>query len=126
MHGFDDRALILLPKYDVYMEKSPTYKNTLRTSVENIIKYLGTQGIAPYGLYTDDIMREYSPKGVNMLIPLTRADAFWAAHHCDGMSDALGIEPWTDDPEAIRKATQDADKAKDLNEILEKLSSALQ
>lgn len=114
MLGFADKALILLPKQQTYETRNATYKYDFLQSVKNIIKYLQMYDIQPYGLYTDDIMRDIRPEGVELLSILSMSDSYFAATNCDGMHDALTIKKW-DQQDVIDKANLDAENIQDMS-----------
>lgn len=116
MYGFTDKALITLPDYDTYMSRNDSYKYRFRVSVDNIIKYLNKNNIQPYGLYTDDLMRQIRPEGVKLISTLSTADSFFAAKNVQGMTDALTIPKW-ENQAIIDKYTSDLENAADMEPL---------
>lgn len=114
MLGFADEALILLPKQETYETRNATYKYNFTLSIKNLIKYLQMMNIQPYGLYTDDIMRDLRPEGVKLISVLSTADSYFAATNCDGMHDALTVEKWSQQ-DIIDKANLDTENIQDMS-----------
>lgn len=89
MRGFDDKALILFMKQEVYDEKPYEYKYKLRHGVANLVAYLQSMDIEPHVLYTDDVAREMANPGFKYVSTLARGDKFFLSRNVEGTSDAL-------------------------------------
>lgn len=89
MHGFDDKALILFPRLENYINRSVSYKMQFATALNKLMKYLDINGIAPHVFYTDDVARNLNKEEFQWVSTLARGDLFFISKHCEGCADAL-------------------------------------
>lgn len=89
MRGFDDKALILFMKEDLYDVKSYEYKYKLRHAVTNLCLYLGMMDIEPHVFYTDDVARIIANPDFKYVSTLAQGDKFFLSRNVEGTSDAL-------------------------------------
>lgn len=89
MKGFDDKALILFPKWENYEGKPFNYKYQFKKAVQNVIDYLLSCNITPYVFYTDDVARAIGAPEFKWICTLGKADRFFISKYCDGCSEAL-------------------------------------
>lgn len=91
MYGFTDKVLLLFPKYDDYDAKPYGWKLKFANGLENLHKYLHTQGMDVHAFYTDDVARKHSSIIDRWLNPLSRADSYFASKHCNGMGEYMSL-----------------------------------
>lgn len=89
MQGFSDKALILFPPYELYIDRDSRYKMQFRQAVWKLCAYLRMQGIIPHVFYTDDVAREVNHPDFTWVSTLSKADRFFASRNCRAMQDAL-------------------------------------
>ncbi len=89
MKGFDDKALILFPKWENYNNKSVGYKYQFKRAVSNLVSYLESVSIAPHVFYTDDVARDINNESFVFVSTLNKTDRYFISKNCDGCSDAL-------------------------------------
>lgn len=112
MRGFDDKALILFPKWDNWESKPYNYKYQFKKAVTNLIAYLHSVGISPHVFYTDDVARDLRYEDFVWVSTLGRADKFFISKYCDACSDALSLSMVEHDDlynEILRKDPGSAD-----------------
>lgn len=91
MKGFDDKALILFPKLENYVNKPMNYKYQFKLAVSNLVAYFMSIGIQPYAFYTDDVARELRQSDILFVSPLGDSDNFFIQKYCDNAKDALTL-----------------------------------
>ena len=117
MKGFDTRALILMPEYDAYEQHGDAYKGKLRVGLTNVLDYLDTQDITPYGLYTDEVIHEVDYQSrIQLYNILSMQDTFFVYKNCIGMKGINTALKW-ERQDIIDKHMKDADKMKDLTDF---------
>lgn len=97
MRGFDDKALILFPALENYINKPGMYKYQFKKAVNNLCAYLKLMDIEPHVFFTDDVAREINHPDFKYVSTLGKADLFFISKYCDNTQDALKRPMITDD-----------------------------
>lgn len=81
--GFTREALITLPNYEDYIERSTNYHNKVHISIKNICSYLDKCSIQPFMLTTDGVAQSILPSGVKWINPLNPGDTYFVKQNCN-------------------------------------------
>ena len=115
MLGFDTKALLLMPEYEIYFNRGDNYKALLRVGIKNILDYLDTIGIEAHGLFTDDVIHEMNVDSrVTLYNILSMPDTFFVYRNCVGMQNINTAVKW-DRTDIIEKYSKNIDAETELS-----------
>lgn len=103
MIGFDDKALVVYPKVDIYETKNIQYRSQFQIATNHLLEFLRAKFYTPHLLITDDMAKALPQMDIKWVATLPPGDLFFLSRNCDYCGNLMSVDS-IPLPEKIEKA----------------------
>lgn len=92
MVGFDDKALVLFPKPEIYATKDLRYRAQFHKASVNLLAFLRSKYYTPHALVTDELAKIIPGLTFQFVSTLAPGDRFFASKNIDNCGNIMNLD----------------------------------